>query len=57
VRLKFILNIRADWEPLRNCQSFFASGTEKTRTTVPLSEAVASMVPVAFKARHAMGAL
>ena len=57
LRLKLILNIRADCDPRRNCHSFFASGTEKTRTTVPLSEAVASIVPDALRARQAIGVL
>ena len=56
-RLKLMLHIRALLLPRRNCQSFFASGTLKTRTTVPLSEAVASMVPVELRARQAMGVL
>jgi len=56
-RLKFILNILADALPLLNCHNFFASGTENTRTTVPLSEAVANMVPEAFRANAAMGVL
>jgi hypothetical protein len=34
-----------------------ASGTLKTRTTVPLSEAVASIVPAALSDRQAMGVL
>ena len=50
-------HIRALELPRRNCHSFFASGTEKTRTTVPLSDAVASIVPDALSARHAMGVL
>ncbi len=57
MRLKLILKIRADCDPLLNCHNFFASGTENTRTTVPLSDAVASIVPVALRARHAIGVL
>lgn len=57
VRLKFILKILALEEPLLNCHSFLASGTLNTRTTVPLSEAVASIVPVELRAREAMGVL
>lgn len=43
--LKFMLNTLALLDPLRYSPSFFASGTLNTRMTVPLSEAVASMVP------------
>ena len=57
VRLKLMLHIRAEELPRRNCHSFLASGTENTLTTVPLSEAVASMVPVELSARQAMGDL
>ena len=57
MRLKLILHIRADELPRRNCHNFLASGTEKTRTTVPLSEAVANIVPAAFRARQAIGVL
>lgn len=56
-RLKLMLHILALELPLRNCHNCLASGTEKTRTTVPFSDAVASMVPVEFKARWAMGDL
>jgi hypothetical protein len=56
-RLKLMLHILAEELPRRNCQSFLASGTEKTRTTVPLSDAVASIVPVELRARQAMGDL
>lgn len=52
-----MLHIRALLLPRRNCHNFLASGTLKTRTTVPLSEAVASMVPLALSERHAMGVL
>lgn len=56
-RLKLILNILAEALPLLNCQSFLASGTENTRTTVPLSLAVASIVPVELRDKAAMGVL
>jgi hypothetical protein len=55
--LKFRLKILADWDPLLNCHNFCAPGTENTLTTVPLSEAVASIVPVEFSAKAAIGAL
>ena len=57
VKLKFMLHILADELPLLNCHNFLASGTEYTLTTVPLSEAVASIVPVELSAKHAMGDL
>ena len=52
-----MLHILAEELPRLNCHSFLASGTENTRTTVPLSEAVASIVPVALSARQAIGDL
>jgi len=52
-----MLNTRALFEPLRYSPSFLASGTLNTRMTVPLSEAVASMVPCELIAMAAMGYL
>jgi hypothetical protein len=57
MRLKFKLHILADELPLLNCHNFFASGTLNTRTTVPLSEAVASIVPSELRDKHAIGVL
>lgn len=56
-KLKFMLHILALELPRLNCQSCFASGTEKTRTTVPFSEAVASIVPVELRDKWATGDL
>ena len=56
-RLKLMLQIRALELPLLNCHSCFASGIENTRTTVPFSDAVASIVPVELRERCATGAL
>lgn len=56
-RLKLMLQMRALELPLLNCQSCLASGIEKTRTTVPFSEAVASMVPEELRDKCAIGAL
>ena len=56
-RLKLILQILAFELPLLNCHNCLASGTEKTRMTVPLSEAVASIVPVELRERCAIGDL
>jgi hypothetical protein len=56
-RLKFILHIRALELPLLNCHNCFASGMEKMRTTVPFSEAVASIVPMELRDRCATGVL
>lgn len=55
--LKFMLNTLALLDPLRYSPSFLASGTLNTRMTVPLSEAVASMVPWELMAMAAMGDL
>lgn len=55
--LKAMLNILAGIEPRLNWYSLPASGTEKTRMIVPLSEAVASFVPSLLKAMHERGDL
>jgi hypothetical protein len=57
VMLKFILHTRALFVPRRYSPSFSAFGIENTRMTVPLSEAVASIVPWLFMAKAAMGDL
>ena len=56
-RLKFIEYILASRVPLRNWYSFSAPGMLQTRMTVPLSDAVAKMVPVELIERKDMGAL
>ena len=48
VMLKDIEKIRDGIDPRRNWYNLCASGTEKTRMIVPLSEAVASTVPSLF---------
>ena len=57
VALNAMLKIRAGRVPLRNWASFCASGTEKTRMTVPLSDAVASFDPLLSIAMQDSGAL
>ena len=57
VMLKAILKILAGIEPLLNWYNLPASGTEKTRMIVPLSEAVANFVPSLLKAIHESGDL
>lgn len=56
-RLKLIEYIRASRVPLRNWYNFSAPGMLHTRMTVPLSDAVASSVPVELIARKEIGAL
>ena len=55
--LKAMLNILEGIEPLLNWYSLCASGTEKTRMIVPLSEAVASRVPSLLKVTQDKGDL
>ena len=47
--------MREGMEPRRNWYSFRASGTEKTRMMVPLSDAVARRVPSLLRAMHKSG--
>ena len=55
--LRLIEYIRASRVPRRNWYSFSAPGILHTRMTVPLSDAVASRVPVELMERKEMGAL
>lgn len=57
VELNAMLKMRAGRVPLRNWASFCASGIEKTRMTVPLSDAVASFDPLLSIAMQDSGAL
>lgn len=57
VELNAILKIRLGIEPLLNWNSFRADGMAYTRMIVPLSEAVASIVPASFTVTHESGDL
>lgn len=56
VALNAMLKMRAGREPRRNWASLRASGMEKTRIMVPLSEAVANFVPLLSMAMQESGA-
>ena len=51
-----IAHTLAGREPRRNVLSLRPLGSAKTRTMVPVADAVASSVPSALSARHRMGA-
>lgn len=57
IALKVIEYMRASRVPRRNWYNFSAPGILQTRMTVPLSEAVASMVPVELTAKREIGDL